>query len=471
MNTAQPPLIPTPAKRRLSVFAKLAAICLLIALLHVPLAMTRGVLEERQRYQAEAAEAVASTWGRQQLLTGPVLAVPYAYATQVVRSKVVNGKVSSVEETELAPATAYFLPEVLTVNGEATPDLRSRGIYDTVVYGAQVTLTGHFLPDFAAAGIAADRIDWQDARVYVGVSDLRGVRSVGPWVGEGGLPSAFEPSESIPGAILPLSAKAAGATPATRLKFAFEMAVQGSKRLDFSPVGKITTATLRSSWPDPSFTGAALPKIRNVGTDGFSAEWQSSYFSRGFPQSWTNRLVNNAEMAKKIEGAGFGVRFAQPVDGYSMAERAQKYGLLFFVLIFAVFFLFEITAALKIHPLHYALVGAALSLFFLAFLALSEFWPTGRAYGAAATVCTLMVALYARSFLRAGWRSLVIGGGLAATYGYLYFVLKSQDYALIAGTAALFGALALVMFCTRRINWYALELVETHSPADTATKP
>jgi inner membrane protein len=68
------------------------------------------------------------------------------------------------------------------------------------------------------------------------------------------------------------------------------------------------------------------------------------------------------------------------------------------------------------------------------------------------------VSLYAWSFLRTGRRTLVIGGGLGATYGYLYFVLKSQDYALVAGTAALFAALALVMFCTRRINWYSLEM-------------
>ena len=82
----------------------------------------------------------------------------------------------------------------------------------------------------------------------------------------------------------------------------------------------------------------------------------------------------------------------------------------------------------------------------------------GVAYGVAATAYTGMIALYAWSFLKTGWRTLVIGGGLGATYGYLYFVLKSQDYALVAGTAALFAVLALVMFCTRRINWYALEM-------------
>jgi inner membrane protein len=126
-------------------------------------------------------------------------------------------------------------------------------------------------------------------------------------------------------------------------------------------------------------------------------------------------------------------------------------------LVFAVFFLFEITAGLRIHPLQYALVGAALCLFFLGFLALSEFLSTGLAYSVASGACTLLVALYAWTFLRTGARTLLIGGGLGATYGYLYFVLRSQDYALLAGTAALFVALALVMWGTRRINWYALD--------------
>jgi inner membrane protein len=112
------------------------------------------------------------------------------------------------------------------------------------------------------------------------------------------------------------------------------------------------------------------------------------------------------------------------------------------------------------------MVGAALCLFFLGFLALSEFLTTGLAYAVAAALCTVLVSLYAWSFLKTGLRTLIIGGGLGATYGYLYFVLKSQDYALVAGTAALFGALALVMFCTRRINWYSLEMNAVTAGAD-----
>jgi inner membrane protein len=457
-QTREPPLLPSPASRRLFLFLKITGICVLIALLHIPLGMTNGVLRERQGYQAQATAEIAGIWGRAQQVTGPVLAVPYIYRTQVVRPKVVNGKKEDVEETVTTYAMAYFLPESLKIKGTVDPEVRRRGIYDTIVYSIKLKLDGSFQPDFAAAGIAADQIVWEKTQVLFGVADLRGIRSVSPVAINGGKAFPFEAAESVGCEGLSLAAKIEGATAGTKLEFALETELQGSERLDLVPAGKVTQVTLTSTWSDPSFCGAYLPAKRSVGVSGFTAEWETSHFSRGFGQSWISRSTDTREMLKKISAASFGVRFVQPVDGYSMAERAQKYGVLFFVLVFAVFFLFEITAALRIHPLQYAMVGAALSLFFLGFLALSEFWPTSWAYGAAAAACTLLVAGYAWSFLRTGRRTLVIGGGLTATYGYLYFVLKSQDYALVAGMAALFGALALVMFCTRRINWYSLEM-------------
>jgi len=438
---------------------KLAGICLLIVLLHVPLVLTQGVLQERRSYQRQAIDEIAGLWGRAQQVTGPVLAVPYAYRATVVRSKVVAGKVAQVEETELVPAKAYFLPEALRIEGEVEPEVRRRGIYEAVVYATRLRLAGHFSPDFAAAGIAADRIDWDKAQVLFGVSDLRGIRSVAPLASTDGRPAPFESADAAAAAGgLPLVARVAGVAAGARYEFAFEAALQGSERLQIAPVGKVTQVRLASPWVDPSFGGAYLPVRREVGSAGFVAEWETAHFSRGFPESWSDRTTNGAEMNNRIAAAAFGVAFAQPVDGYRLVERAQKYGVLFFILVFAVCFLLEMTAGLRIHPLQYALVGAALCLFFLGFLALSEFMDTARAYGAAAAACTAMVSLYAWSFLKTGARTLVIGGGLVATYGYLYFVLQSQDYALVAGTAALFGALALVMFCTRRINWYSLEM-------------
>lgn len=454
-------LVPTSAARRRSLFFKLTGIGLLIALLHIPLFMTQGVLRERQDFRQAATREISATWGQRQTMIGPILAVPYAYRANVVRTKIVGGKAVQVEESELVGAMAYFLPELLTVNGTVDPEVRRRGIYDAVVYTTKVQLGGHFQPDFAAAGIVADRIDWQKAEVLFGVSDLRGVRAVSGVTINDGKRFSFEAADGTGCEGMDLAAKLDAVVPTEKLAFAFEAVLQGSERLDVVPVGKATRVTLASAWTEPSFGGAYLPVSREVGETGFTAQWESSHFSRGFGQSWTNRVTENRAMLKKFYASSFGVAFTQPVDGYRLVERAEKYGVLFFVLVFTVFFLFEVTAGLRIHPLQYAMVGGALCLFFLGFLALSEFWSTAWAYGAAAAGCTALISLYALSFLQTGWRTLVIGGGLGATYGYLYFVLQSQDYALVAGTLALFGTLALVMFCTRRINWYELEMART----------
>ncbi|MBI2515603.1 MAG: cell envelope integrity protein CreD [Opitutae bacterium] len=461
---AQPPVIPTPASRRLAVFLKLASIGLLLLLLQIPLFMTRGVLTERQGYQRQATQEIAALWGRQQQVTGPVLAIPYEYRALVTRTREVNGRAVQVDEWTRCEATAYFLPETLAADGEVETEVRHRGIYDAAVYATRLKLQGEFRPDFAGAGIENEAVHWERARVMLGISDLRGLRSVTPLGRPGGRAAAFETTDGKTAGEFPLAA-AVGLAAGEAVPFTLELALQGSEQLAVAPTGKQTRAALHAAWADPSFVGAYLPVKRTIAPAGFTAEWEVSHFSRGFPQSWTDRTANTPEVLRKIDAAGFGVRFVRPIDGYGMVERARKYGVLFFVLVFAVFFLFEVTAGRRIHPLQYAMVGAALCLFFLGFLALSEFLATGAAYGIAAAACTALVALYAWSFLGSGGRTLVIGGGLAATYGYLYFVLQSQDYARVAGTLALFAALALVMFCTRRINWYSLEMNAAAAPA------
>lgn len=469
MDTHLPPVISSPAARRFSVFLKVSGICALILLLHIPLLLTNGVLRERQEYRRQAADEIAGRWGRAQQVTGPVLAVPYTYPSSVIRTKVVGGKALQVEETEQAVATAFFLPEVLAVKGAVDPEVRRRGIHETVVYGARLRLSGSFRPDFVAAGIAAERIDWDKAQVLFGVSDLRGIRSISPLRLAGAATApGFEATERAMAEVLPLAAAAEGAAAGKLLEFDFEANLQGSERLQIAPAGKSTTVTLTSPWADPSFGGAFLPARREVGVKGFSADWEISHFSRGFPQAWTSRTTPGAEMMQKIGATAFGASFTQPVDNYRLADRAQKYGVLFFVLVFAVFFLFEMTAGARIHALQYAMVGAALCLFFLGFLALSEVAAVSVAYGISAAACTALVALYAWSFLGTGRRSLLVGGGLGATYGYLYFVLNSEDFALLAGTAALFVMLALVMFCTRRLNWYDLGSVGTANAGEPA---
>ena len=54
-----------------------------------------------------------------------------------------------------------------------------------------------------------------------------------------------------------------------------------------------------------------------------------------------------------------------------------------------------------------------------------------------------------------------MAAALSVLYGCLYLLLRLEDYALLAGSIGVFAMLALVMFLTRRVDWYQLRLGET----------
>jgi inner membrane protein len=41
-------------------------------------------------------------------------------------------------------------------------------------------------------------------------------------------------------------------------------------------------------------------------------------------------------------------------------------------------------------------------------------------------------------------------------YGFIFTLLQLQDYALLIGSIALFIILAVVMYISRKIDWYAI---------------
>jgi len=146
-----------------------------------------------------------------------------------------------------------------------------------------------------------------------------------------------------------------------------------------------------------------------------------------------------------------------PFEGYRMVERSLKYSVLVLTLVFTAFFLFETLAGLRLHAVHYGLVGGAMCLFYLALLALGEVLPPGAAYVGAAGASSLLIILYSVSILHSYARAGTIAALLAVEHGVLYVVLRMESYALLAGTATLFASLAVVMFCTRNVDWFARE--------------
>ena len=455
MNTALPPP-PAPASqpRRFATTFKLAFVGVLALLLLIPLSMVKSLLSERRVRRSEALLNITSSWGDSQTLIGPVLVVPYRIPVKTQRERLVEGRYKTVEELSWSTAQACFLPTNLSVTGTLDPSVLHRGIYEAAVYRGALALSGTFAPpDFSEWKVDPANILWEDASVLLSVSAPRGL-SDALVLRLGGTSLPLAPGPALAAFSNPLRARLpAGAfDPAKPTAFALDVGLNGSDALRIAPVGMQTQVALDSTWPDPSFQGAFLPVRREVTPAGFKAAWQVSYYGRGFPQAWTSADGLNA--ADGLARSAFGVSLVTPVDCYRLVERALKYGILFIVLLFTGFFLFETLARLRIHPLQYLLVGAALCIFYLSLLALSELLPFGVAYLTAAGVAAALVTGYSAAVLGSCRRALAIALELALIYGFLYITLQLQDYALVFGSAGLFAALAVVMFTTRRVNWY-----------------
>ena len=136
----------------------------------------------------------------------------------------------------------------------------------------------------------------------------------------------------------------------------------------------------------------------------------------------------------------------------------MKYAVLFIMLTFLVFFLWEVFSAALLHPVQYAFVGFAMCLFYLLLVSLSEHTAFDVAYAVASGVTTVLIAAYARAVLGGLRQGASVLGALAVLYSFLYLLLRLEDYALLAGSVGLFVVLASLMFITRRTNWYELKL-------------
>ena len=456
--TAPPPLPKSQPSfgKRYRTIIKLIGVGILILLLLIPLGMISGVLSDRLNRRNEAVSDITSSWGKQQCVIGPVLGIPYQYRFKTIKEIAgPDGKLEKREVEETAIAIAYFLPELLNMTGDAETQMLHRGIYDAAVFRAQVKLAGKFAPpDFGALKIDIKDVQWKDAFVTIAINDLRGTRE-GLVLDWGGIKRPLLPGSQVPGYTTGATAMLGDAKPiGAPVEFSIPIDFNGSDGIYFAPFGVQNEATLKSNWPDPKFLGAFLPAERDVRADGFDAKWKVSYYGRDYPQSWTSRTGNERFTTQAVSQSMFGAQFLSILDAYRFVERSIKYGVLFLVLVFTTFFLFEVTARQKIHPFQYLMVGAALCLFYLLLLSISEFIGFGLAYLIAAVASTLLITWYCRFFLGGGVRTLMIGAGLAGVYTFLYITLRQQDYALLMGSIALFIVLAVVMYVTRKVDWY-----------------
>lgn len=420
-----------------SPLARVLSILLLVLVLRIPVGMVRDLIEERQHRRDRAVHEVTGKWGREQSLLGPVLIVPFE-----VNSSSLAARVGSLERT------ASFLPEDLRIEGELGSEVRRRGIFEIPVYDTRLRVSGRFAaPDFSDWSIPPEEVRWERAELAVGISDPRVIQeSVNLRIGEQTRPFEAGPGrgpwESGIHVSLPVSAEAG-------TEFAFDLRLHGSAGLYFTPFGRETTVQLASDWPHPSFQGQWLPAERSIGGDGFEAVWHVPYLGRSYPQRW----ISKDAPGDRIRSSRFGVDLDTPIDPYRLSERSAKYDALFLGLTFLALWLFEVLAGVRVHAVQYGMVGAAMTLFYLMLLAISEHLGFAVAYAIAASGVVGLIGTYAVAVLGRRRRGVAIAGVVASLYGYLYVLLHNQDHALLVGSLGLFASLALVMWLTRTVDW------------------
>lgn len=434
------------ATLRQSQLLRLLALGLLALLLLIPVNWVRQLIAERSVRQLEAAEEVVSKWGRTQTLAGPALVVPYQ-KRRIERDRAGT----EFEKTELRHLV--ILPDVLQVHTTVESELRHRGIFVVPVYRLKLDVDGAFsLPDLKTLDVDPSSLDWPRARVVVGLTDARAIqnRAVLTWNGE---ERAFRPGAGDPAVVSADIHAPLGIPLQDPTRFSFRLHANGSSGVYFTPVGQETAVTIESNWTTPSFQGSWLPAERTVDAKGFTARWSIPFLGRSQPQAWT---LAAEEKPQDLMAARFGVELLMPIDAHRMADRSVKYAHLFILLTFATIWLFEVLTKVRVHPIQYLMIGAALCIFYLLELALAEHIGFGRSYAMASFAVVALIASYAAVVLRGWGRALGVAGLVGVLYVYLYVLLTNEDYALLFGAIGLFVALAVTMMLTRRIDWYGV---------------
>ncbi len=428
------------ANARNSVSLKVVFIGFLILVMLIPVSMIQGVIHDRRQISHDAQRDVMRSWGETQRIAAPILAVPYTRTIE-------NQKQEKIERTY----RAYMLPRDLTVDIDIRPDTRYRGIHEVTVYSAVLAFSGSFdKPTLDAMPHGAERILMEEIEFAVGVGDARAITKA-PELSFGKTTAEFAPrgleKDGLPPQIIaPIGDAFEDATST----FAFDLHLNGTSRLRLLPLGDTTVVNMRSSWRSPSFVGSYLPKSRNVSEQGFDATWEVSSLGRSLPSVWTEGSID-VNLASQSE---FGVELYLPVGLYQLSLRATKYAILFIGLTFVAYFLFEVIAGLRLHPLQYLLVGFANTLFYLLLLSLSEHLGFGLAYVASAVASTALISTYSGAILGERSRAVLVSVVLVLLYLFLYMTLKAETYAMLAGSIGLWVTLATIMYLTRKVDWY-----------------
>ncbi|WET70008.1 cell envelope integrity protein CreD [Sphingobacterium sp.] len=462
-----------------STVLKLFVIFFLSLILLIPLALISDLIEERKNREQEVSDGITLNWGKDQVISSPVLAIPYRETIPLSAEKAEKSNLR--EELKWI----FVLPKTSNIATDVTPQHLSRGIYNAVVYNSNITLEGSFDKiSLEKLEIPHEQIDWKGSKLIFGIQDFKGLGKR-PSLNWDGNELTFDPDFNnlklfTQNLVCPVSLD----PQKTDNRFKIKLNLKGSKSLNFLPLGDQTNIQAKGNWANPSFTGAFLPSKRNTETSNFSASWEIPSFSRKLPQQWTGDARSIYQFDNNLENGNEGnehkaaqtatttlasannlldntdmitINFLPDINNYQKTTRVAKYGILVILLTFTSLLFTEVIKKKRIHIIQYILIGAAMVLFYTLLLALSEHIGFNLAYLTASVATVMLIGSFIKSITKDKKSALLLSSILALFYLFIYILMQLRDYSLVAGTIGIFIILAILMRVSTKINWYQFD--------------
>jgi inner membrane protein len=420
-------------KLQYSLTIKIVVLAFLGFFLLIPLEMIKSIIRERQKNAEEVKKEIAFQWAGQQIISGPVLNIP----VRIFPSK---------KEIDPYVSVFHFMPESLSIKGDVQTEKRHRSIYQTVVYTADLNISGYFvIPELIAD--SNSEVLWKDAYFTMGISDNRGLKGTIQLKTDTGILEAIPGLKDADLFTTGISFPANLTIRDKKFSFSESLKLSGSDGLSFTPVGKTTEVVINSKWKSPGFRGNFLPVERLLNESGFNAKWLVTNLNRNFPQTWSGKAYNTGNDS-------FGVDFILPVDHYQKSLRSAKYGILFIALTFMALIFSELAIKEKIHVFQYIMVALGLVLFFSLLTALSEYIGFNFAYLTASSSIIFLISFYLMKLLKNRFTVYLISGLLVLLFAFIFILLTLNDFAYLAGNIGLFVLLAVTMMLSVKLDLF-----------------
>lgn len=398
---------------------------LLSLLLLIPLMMFDSISRDRQYNAKEAMEEIGKDWGETNSLFTPAIVIPYD---------------SDKDKTKFL----HIAPETYNAKVVLKPQKRKKGIYEAVIYNAEIAFEAEF--DFnlyASKMIDSDFVKFDTTKVTLNLPKVRKSEISTLTINQKPIAMGFTKPDRIP-----INESWLKTPESVKIAISGVLSARGHSSFEAFLDAQKNTLEIESAWENPSFS-SLLPDYHTIDSSGFKATYTSGNENPIFFSSFDSTRLKEYQ---QDEIKPLKIELYQGITEYRLIDRAVKYAYLFIALTFLALFLCEIASGKSVILLQYGLIGASLVVFYLSLLSFSEHLGFILAYILSSLSVIAPISLYTFSIMGEKRFAYIIGCIMVFLYVSLFLMLFQDAYALLIGTFIVMFAVYAAMFLTRHLN-------------------